>query len=263
MPKITIGQQEIAFMEEGTGEALFMFPDNIHSSLAFREEFAYFSKDYRVLSFDYPGSGRSSRQIMNADERTYDLWNYYADFACHLLMAQNITKCYAMGVSEGALAALQFAGRQARLHKIETLGVIADSFLCNYDTQSLHRLLDAREHYYVRHSKELQEQHGEDWRQVVDADTAALRKLADHGGYELPECVLKTIVCPVLLTGNLRDTLTPGIALEYARISAIIPKCSVYLASESGDRYGHEHPLMWTAPTLFRAVASLFFSAVN
>ncbi|HEY3477232.1 MAG TPA: hypothetical protein VGK56_21630, partial [Anaerolineales bacterium] len=167
-----------------------------------------------------------------------------------------------MGAGEGALVALHFAGNQAKLHGLTALSVIADSFLCKYDGRALHRLLNIREHYYVRHAGELQQQHGDSWRQIVDADTAFLRGVADRGGYELPDFVMNSIACPVLLTGNLRDAVTPGISQEFARASAIIPDCSVYLTSKSGHRYGDEHPFMWTAPTLFRAISDLFLSRV-
>jgi pimeloyl-ACP methyl ester carboxylesterase len=263
MPRIDIGEQEIHYSETGSGDTLLMFPDNLNSSRAYDNEIGYFSDRFHVLSFDYPGTGRSTRNVKYHDEREYDLWNYWADFACHLLLALDIDGCYAMGTSGGALAALQFAGRQAKLHKLATKGVIADSFLGELDSRTLHRSLDVREHYYVRNAESLMQQHGDDWRQVVDADTSFLRRIADRGGYELPGFVLNSITCPVLLTGSLQDPLTPRISQELARISAIIPHCSVYLASESGHPSGQEHPLMWTDPDSFRKVSDMFLSRLQ
>lgn len=88
-------------------------------------------------------------------------------------------------------------------------------------------------------------------------------QLADRGGYTVPDFVLNAIRCPVLLTGTLHDALTPGIAQEFARISSIMLSCSLYLASESHHRYGDEHPLMWTAPEAFRAVADRLLNRVS
>jgi hypothetical protein len=141
--------------------------------------------------------------------------------------------------------------------------VIADSFLARIDGRTLHRALDRREHYYVRNSESLRRQHGDDWRQAVDADTVFLRKLADRGGYCLADFVLNLNVCPVMLIGSLEDPSTPGISKEFARISAIVPNCSVYLQSRSDDRFGHEHPLMWMDPISFRAVCDLYLSRVE
>ncbi len=260
MPKINIGEMEIYYTEKGTGDTMLLFPDNLHSSQAYVEEMNFYSDSFHVLSFDYPGTGRSSREIKYQDEREVDLWNYWADLACHILLDLSIDGCYVMGAGEGALVALHFVGKQAKLHNLMTKGAIADSFLCRFDSRTLHRSLDVREHYYVRHSELLKRQHGEDWRQVVDADTLFLRQLANQGGYEVPDFVLNSITCPVSLTGNLRDVQTPRIAEEFARISTIIPKCSFYIASDSGHPHDYHHPLMFTDRDSFRKVSDRFLS---
>ncbi len=258
MAKMTLGEMDIFYTTQGNGDTLLIFPDNLHASAAYTQEIACFASRFHVLSFDYPGAGRSSRQLTYQDERDYDLWNYYADLGCHILQNLQIDTCYVLGSGFGAWAALHFAGKQARLHHITPQAVIADSFLSTVDARTLHRTLDMREHYYVRRAAWLAEQHGPDWRQVVDADTAFLRRLADHGGYAFPDGILKTIPCPVLLTGALQDLVTPGIAADYARISAHIPTCSLFLVHSANHRYGDEHPLMWTAPDIFRSVVSQF-----
>ncbi|MGC9523030.1 MAG: alpha/beta fold hydrolase [Anaerolineae bacterium] len=140
--------------------------------------------------------------------------------------------------------------------------MIADDFFATLDGRTLHRLVDTREHYYVRAHRLLRKEHGDDWREVVDADTAFLRRIADHGGYHLHEYVLNSIRCPVLLTGSLQDPLRPGMATEYARLSALIPNCSLHLASTSGHPY-IEHPFMWSNPTAFRTVVDLFLDTAR
>lgn len=206
------------------------------------------------------GSNRSSHERLYPDEQQFDLWTYWADLACHLLLELEIDGCYVIGVDGGARVALHFAGKQAPAHRLAARGVIADSFLADLDSRALHRSLDLREHYYVRNASLLERQHGEDWRQVVDADTAFLRQIADRGGYQVPDFVLNGVACPVLLTGHMQDMRTPGIAHEFARISGIIPDCSICLMSTSGHPY-IEFPLMWSDPDSFRAAADRFLDS--
>lgn len=258
MPQTTISELDIHYADQGSGDVLLIFPENVHASPAYQGEMDYFAGRFRVLSFDYPGSGRSTREPRYEDEQALDLWNYWADLASHLLLDLGVAGCTVFGAGYGAWAALQFAGRQAKLHELAVHGVLADSFLAQVDSRTLHRALDAREHYCLRRVPWLAEQHGDDWRRVVDADTRFLRRLADRGGYAVPDFVLQSIPCPVLLSGSQHDPLTPGIAHEFARIASLIPDCSLFLASRSGHRYGDEHPLIWTAPEVFRTVVDLF-----
>jgi valacyclovir hydrolase len=259
MPTLQMGDQELAYTDRGTGETLLIYPDHLHASRGYEQEIDYFAERFRVIAFDYPGTGQSTRDVKYEDEREYDLWSYWSDFGTHLLMELGITSAMALGVGGGARAALFFAGHHSRVHDITPRVVIADSFLPSPDMRSLHRILDRREHYYVRQWRLLKEEHGEDWREVVDKDTAFLRRVADHGGYYLHEYVLNSIPCPVLLTGSLQDPLNPGLAQEYARLAGLIPDCSLYLASTAGHPH-IESPWMWSNPTVFRAVVDLFLS---
>lgn len=262
MAKMNLGEQDIHYIEQGEGTPLLIFPDNLHAAQGYAAEIEYFAARFHVLSFDPAGVGQSTRAVKYEDEREYDLWNYQADWACHILMELGIEACYVLGAGFAAWSALYFAGKQAHLHRLTVRGVIADSFLGAIDARTLHRALDKREHYYIRRMDWLQQQHGDDWRAVVDADTVFLRRLAEHGGYELPPGVLNAIPCPVLLTGSLQDDVLPGIAAEYARLATLIPDCSIYLTSGSGHRHGDEHPLLWTAPALFRTIADQFLAGI-
>lgn len=263
MPTLDIGEQAIHYLERGAGEALLILPDDIHAAVAYEGEMAHLADRFRVLAFDMPGTGGSTRALRYLDERTFDPWNFRADFACHLLLGLGIDRCYVLGAGGGALAALHFAGRQAALHRLTVLGVVVDSFLADLDHRTLHRALDRREHYLVRHPDALRQQHGDDWRAVIDADTALARGIADRGGYAIGEHVLNAIRCPVLMTGSLQDDVTPGIAAAFARMAGIIPDCSVFLASTAHHRHGEEHPLMWADPETFRSVVDRFLARVR
>ncbi len=262
MPTIQIGDQDVYYTEEGTGTTLLIYPDHLHASQGYEREIAYLAERFHVVAFDYPGTGRSTRDVKYEDERQYDLWSYWSDFGVHLLMALGIDRAYAVGVGGGARAAFFFAGLHSHLHHLTPMGVIADSVLVDLDSRALHGILDRREHYYVRQAKLLLREHGDDWRDVVDADTAFLRRIAEGGGYVLHDYILNSIPCPVLLTGSLQDPLRPGLERQYARLSRLIPDCSLYLASSSGHPH-IEFPFMWSDPAAFRALVDLFLSRLD
>ncbi len=257
MPSIDIGEIKIHYNRTGSGQCLLLFPDKHLASSAYQDEIEFFSSRFEVVSFDYPFTGQSSHAIKYPDEREVDTWGFLADLACHLLVELEIDRCLALGVGGGALTGLHFAGKQAHQHNISIQGLILDSFLADFDTRTLHRWLDVREHYYVRNEKALQAQHGEDWRQVLDEDTRCLRRLADRGGYAVVDQILNAVPCPTLLTGHLSDPALPGLAAEYARISNLISDCSLYLSANANHPH-LERPFMWTDPKSFRAVVNLF-----
>ena len=257
MPTSTMGDLQVYYAIQGKGEPLLIFSDHLLSSAAYQREIDHFSANFQVIAFDYPGRGKSTHQTHYPDEQEYDLWGFWGDLACHLLQDLQLDHAYAFGVGGGAMAALHFAGNQAAQHHLRPCGVIADSFLADWDSRTLHRWLDVREHYYVRNHKLLKELHGEDWREVVDRDTAFVRRLADHGGYQVPDATLNAIPCPVLLTGHQRDHALPRIAAEYARISSLIPHCDLYLSASQNHPY-IERPYAWSDSSTFLQIADLF-----
>jgi pimeloyl-ACP methyl ester carboxylesterase len=256
-----IADIKIFYTITGAGERLLLFPDNHLSSLAYRDDIDTFAKRFEVIAIDYPTMGQSTHEVHYPDERQVDYWGFWADLACHLLMELKIERCFALGVGGGALSALHFAGKQAAQHKLQVQGLILDSFRADWDARTLHRWLDVREHFYVRNEKALQAQHRKDWRQVLDEDTRCLRQLADHGGYAVPDQILNAIRCPTLLTGHLSDPALPGLAAEYARISSLIPNCSLYLSAKANHPY-LERPFMWTDPESFRTVVEVLLNQI-
>ncbi len=261
MPIVDIADITIHYTRTGSEKSprLIIFPDNHLAGEAYQKETDHFSDRFEVIAFDYPTTGKSTHAVKYPDEREVDYWGFWADLACHLLQELKIDRCFALGVAGGALSALHFAGKQAPEHRITVEGLVADSFLADMDPRTLHRWLDIREHFYVRNEKALREQHGADWRQVVDEDTRVLRKLANQGGYAVPEGFINAIACPTLLTGYQYDRTLPGIAVEYARISRLIPECSIFLSARSNHPY-LERPYLWTDPEGFKTVADLFLN---
>jgi pimeloyl-ACP methyl ester carboxylesterase len=257
MPTIKMGELTVHYRVKGSGSPLLIFADNLQTAQAYQDEIDHFADRFQVIAFDYPGRGRSNHDLLYPDEQEYDLFGFWADLACHLLQELTLDHPVVLGVGGGAMSALHFAGKQAQQHRLSVRAVIADSFLADWDSRILHRWLDTREHYYVRNQKNMLAQHGEDWRQVVDADTRMLRRLADHGGYQVPDAFLNDIHCPVLLTGHQQDHALPGISAEYARISDLIPNCDIYLSALMNHPY-IERPFLWSDPATFRTLADLF-----
>jgi hypothetical protein len=179
-----------------------------------------------------------------------------------LLLKIRIDSCNAFGIGGGALVAMHFTGKQAPQHGLDIKGLIADSFLADWDSRTLHRWLALREHFYARNAEGLQEQHGDNWRLVVDEDTHFLSQLADQGGYAILDSFLNAIASPVLLTGYQQDQGLPNITQEYARISGVIPDCSLYLGGKQQHPY-IGRPFMWSDPDMFQQVADLFLSSIT
>ena len=263
MPKITLGELQIHYTLSGNGqETLLIFPDNLHCAQAYEREIEHFAGSYQVLAFDYPGSGQSIHERKYPDELEVDYYGFLADLACHLLMELKITACHLLATGGGVLTALHFAGKQAPQHNLRTLSLIADSFMADFDTRTLHRWLDVREHYYVRNARNLQAWHGENWRVLLDEDTRFMRQLADRGGYAVPNKILNCIPCHTLLTGHLQDPALPDLAREYARISNLLPDCSLYLSSKANHPH-LERPFMWSDTQTFRVMADVFLSKIT
>jgi pimeloyl-ACP methyl ester carboxylesterase len=118
MPSVNLSKLQINYAVQGTGDSFLLFPDNLFAFQAYPHEIETLSKRYQVIAFDYPGVGQSTHDVLYPDEREVDLWGFWADLACHLLLELKINACCVLGVGGGALTALQFAGKQAPQHKL-------------------------------------------------------------------------------------------------------------------------------------------------
>ena len=91
---------------------------------------------------------------------------------------------------------------------------------------------------------------------MVDADSALLLRWVDQ---ELDWFAgrLPAITCPVLLTASLRDTVLPNVAVQVCHMAQQIPDSQVFFGN-AGD-----HPLMWSRPAAFQAIAWAFLHQVE
>lgn len=156
------------------------------------------------------------------------------------------------GASGGAAAALL-----AAIHFPERIiAVMADSCVEHFSPQGLHEEVKTRELKLPEQVAFWETAHGDDWEQVVHADSTLLRGLADRGGNVFAER-LSEISCPVLLTASRRDSFLPDVAEQLASMGKKIPKSTVHV-SDGGD-----HPFMWTMAEEFQKVAAKFLSAIK
>jgi pimeloyl-ACP methyl ester carboxylesterase len=95
--------------------------------------------------------------------------------------------------------------------------------------------------------------HGSDWRKVVEEDNRICLAFADTSG-DWFHGRLKEIRCPALLSASLVDSLLCQTGSEILAMAAQIPGSQAYLV------HGGDHPLMWSRPREFRAVADAFLA---
>jgi valacyclovir hydrolase len=247
MPSIAYNGASLFYRETGDGPPLLLLPGNTASSACHASELAHFGRRYRTLAINLPGTGRSSRLAV----WPRDWWAAGAVAALALLDALGIERCVLMGTSGGAAVALLAALAAPK----RCAAVVADSLVPRFPAASLQALLAERA---VRSPGQRQfwaQAQGDDWAEVVDADTAML---AGHAatGIDYFGDRLGGVGCPVLLTASLADPLLPEVGPQLCEIARALPQARLFLTNV-GD-----HPLMWSRPYDFRLVADAFLGQV-
>lgn len=241
--------RSLFFRERGRGFPMLILPGNTSASFAHQGEMAYFEERYRTISLDFLGTGGSER----VSEWTPEYWEQGAYQARALLDHLGLEQCIVMGTSGGAVVALIMAIRFPDFVR----AVIADSCVERIDPFSVKEYLikdrSRRTDDQVRFWKHC---HGDDWEQVVDADTTMIAQFAAGGG-DWFQGRLNRVRCPVLITAGRTDAVLPSAAQHAVAMAAQIPDCYVYI-HRSGD-----HPLMWSEAYDFRCLANCFLAKVE
>lgn len=244
VPYFTLQQRRIHYREQGQGELLLILPGNTASSACHLAELEHFGQRYHAAALDYLGTGQSERLATWPATWWQDGAHQAAALADHL----GAERLWAVGTSGGAIVALWMA----ILYPQRVRGLVADSTLQVFPPELVRHnvTLDRAQRSegqvaFWRHA------HGEDWAQVVEADTALIEGLGASGGHWL-EGRLSEVTCPVLITASRQDDLLPGVAADSQRMLAQMPQARLYLHHEGG------HPLMWSQAATFRAQADLF-----
>ena len=245
MPYFIHQERRLFYREQGSGPLLLILPGNTASSACHLGEMEHFGQRYRAVALDFPGTGRSDRVAV----WPHDWWAAGAAAAVALLDQLGAQQCIAVGTSGGAaialLLAIHYPGR--------VRAVVADSVVAHIPAEALRALLAERAQRTSGQVTFWRQAHGDDWAQVVDADTAML---ASHSGMGIDyfQGRLAQIACPVLLTASLSDPLLPAVASQLCTMARQIPRCCLFMTN------GGDHPLMWSRAGEFRAVADAFLA---
>jgi valacyclovir hydrolase len=249
MPYFVQHDHRLFYREQGEGRLLVILPGNTASSNCHEGEIEYFARHYRAVSFDFWGTGQSERMEVWPD----DWWEKGAQDAAALVEHLGEQHALVMGTSGGAIVALLMA----IMFPERVLAVVADSFIEKYPAKVLKNLVKERLQYTPKQIEFWQFAHGDDWQQVVKADSALLLRMAKKGTFDWSHGQLKTIRCPVLLTGSLQDNALPKIELQMSNMASQIPNCRVLLVNQ-GD-----HPLMWSRREDFYHASEYFLKFIK
>jgi valacyclovir hydrolase len=252
LPFFTHNGHQLHYRQHQLGDEerplLLVLPGNTATSACHVGELSHFGDRYCALSLDFWGTGRSDRLVAWPD----DWYQQAAQDAAALVSHRGESRAIVTGTSGGATVALWMAV----LYPDLVVGVIADSTVATYPPDKLYATLRDRERRTPGQFAFWQQAQGEDWEQVIEADSAMLRRLADRGGRMAPES-LNEIRCPVLLTATLDDSLLPDVGHQLADMAQQIPDARVYLVR------GGDHPLMWSRADAFRRVCDLFLNEIQ
>jgi pimeloyl-ACP methyl ester carboxylesterase len=245
MPYFKTNGYRLYYREQGSGPLLLILPGNTASSAWHKGELEHFGQRFHAVSLDFCGTGRSER----LHPWPLDWWEQGARDALALISHLGEQEACVMGTSGGAVAALWtaiFAPEQVR-------SVIADSLTEHHPPERMREEIANRQQLTPEQCGFWRAAHGPDWRQVVEEDNRICLAFAEAGG-DWFRGRLKEIRCPVLLSASLTDSLLVQPGLEIAGMAAQIPGSQAFLV------HGGDHPLMWSRPREFRAVADAFLA---
>ncbi len=248
MPFFKHNGQRLFYRTHGNGPLLLVLPGNTASSACHASELAEFSRAYRVAALDPLGTGRSNRVALWPET----WWEQNARAAVCLVTHLGYEHCVVMGTSGGGVMALLLA--LACPWRVRA--VIADSCVERLPGSVVRAAVAERRQCSPGQVAFWRQAHGDDWQTVVDADSELLLRLADQ---ELNwfEGRLREIACPVLLTASLHDPALPNVAGQVCYMAEQNPDCQVFFTNAGG------HPLMWSQPEAFQAIAWTFLHHVE
>lgn len=166
---------DIYYNIKGEGKPLLLLHGNSVSSNLFKHIAPMYEKHFKVIKFDYPGTGKSDR----VDRFRDDYWRYNAKCAYELMDHLGIDEFQAIGTSGGALVGLNMAISQpGRISKL-----IADSFLGDYLTADEARDIVRRRTNMKKNqmSQLYWKSHiGQDWERIVDQDMDLMLRVGEN-----------------------------------------------------------------------------------
>lgn len=232
MSYFTFNEHSVHYSIRGKGDPLLLLAGNTASSKMFNSVNKLFTKHFTVIHIDFPGHGKSSRM----ERFETDFWYYNSTAAKALLDHLGINKVTVIGTSGGALVginlAMEWPERVTRLY--------ADSF---EGASPLPSFIESLEQDRERDKKKPLAKlfwlinHGRDWRQVVDNDTAMNLAFAKTGRSFFHKSIAELSV-PTMLTGSRKDEYCDHIEQIYLDLKAQNPALEIRMFDEGG------HPAM-------------------
>lgn len=247
MPYFTHHTHQLFYREQGSGPLLLILPGNTASSACHAGELDYFGRQYRAVSLDFWGTGQSDRM----ERWPENWWEICAHDAVALANHLGEQTFIALGTSGGANVALLLA----ILYPEQARAVIADSTVPFFTVPAIENAISVRNLRLPAQIEFWQLAHGDDWSQVITADSEMLLRFVEAGGDHF-KGRLDEIGCPVLFTASLRDQSLPEIAAQTCRMAEHVANSQVFLVN------GGDHPLVWTRPAEFRRAADMFLQGL-
>ena len=248
MPYFSHRHRRLFYREQGEGRLLIILPGNTASSAVHVSELATFGERYHAVALDFPGTGQSDRLVKWPD----DWWLEGGQAAVALMDHLTASEAIVMGTSGGAVAALLMAQHAPG----RVRAVIADSCVARQPPEVLRAEVAGRRERHPEAVAFWQHAHGDDWEQVIEADSYIMLRLAERNGRWF-ERSLSEVQCPVLFTGSLQDATLHNGAVQMVEMATQIPESQLMLVN------GGDHPLMWTRPEVFRRAAESFLAGLE
>lgn len=243
MPYFYHNGLRLFYREQGRGPLLLILPGNTASSVHHAADLAYFAQRFHAASIDFAGTGQSDRVAV----WPVDWWVQGAHAAAALIDHLGEEHASVIGTSGGGIVALHLAIQ----HPDRVRAVIADSCIEHWPPEHLRAAMATRQLRLPEQIAFWRSGHGDDWAQVVDADSDMLLRFAETGG-DVFGGGLKSIQCPVLITASRRDEALFEVEAQVKRMAKQIRGATYYLADDG------THPFMWSRSEEFRRVVDEF-----
>ncbi len=244
MPQLVCRGHRLFYRQEGRGALLLILPGNTASSAHHRGELEHFGRRFWAVSPDFWGTGASERLNVWPDDWHEQAAHDVAALVEHL----GTSSAYVMGASGGGVIALLMA----ILHPRVVRAVIADSCGEWYPADAWHQRIAERRQRTPGQVAFWRAGHGDDWEQVVEADSRMLLRRAEKGVLDWYNGRLGEIQCPVLLTVSLGDEMLPDPGGQVCDMVRQMRSSRALVWPEGG------HPLMWSRAEDFRRAADHF-----
>ncbi|WP_027624954.1 alpha/beta fold hydrolase [Clostridium lundense] len=224
MPYFEYKNKNIYYEENGSGRPFLFLHGNASSSKMFESIIKLYSDEYRVITIDFLGHGKSQR----LEKFPLELWFDEAMQTIALLDFLSLENVNLLGTSGGAWVAINVALERPDLVK----KVVADSF----DGRTLasdfaKKLLEGR--CYSKQNETVKQfyvfWHGSDWESIVDHDTNCLLKCSKEH-IPLFHKDLSELKVPLLLTASKTDDMIRNdFEDEYTSILEKVPYGEKYI----------------------------------